>query len=435
MEKTKVAIVGLGTVGSGVARLLLDHGDRTARHAGRTLWLEKAVVRDLKKPRGCEVPEGVATDRLEDVLDDPEIEVVAQLVGGLEPARTIMLKLLESGKNVVTANKALLAEHGPELFDRARELGRCIAFEAAVAGGIPIITNVSQCFSANQVSSLQGILNGTCNFIVCQMDEKGWSYEQALKEAQRLGFAEADPTMDVDGTDAAQKLAILAHLAFGARVNWSDIPKVGIDTLDATDLQFAKELGYRIKLIANARLTQAGLELSVSPTLIRIGEPLAEVRANYNAINVVGDAVGDLFFHGQGAGQMPTASAVVADLIDTAVGRTPITFDTLELWSQQESKVHLRPVDELPGRYYMRFTVNDQPGVMAQITSILGENELSISSIIQHEPQPGSSGSTVQLVIMTHEASEGAASKAVEQIMKLDIVLGDSVRMRVIESA
>ena len=349
MEKTKVAIVGLGTVGSGVARLLLDHGDRTARHAGRTLWLEKAVVRDLKKPRGCELPDGVVTDQLEDVLNDPEIEVVAQLVGGLEPARTIMLRLLEAGKNVVTANKALLAEHGPELFDRARELGRCIAFEAAVAGGIPIITNVSQCFSANQVTSLQGILNGTCNFIVCQMDEKGWSYAQALEEAQKLGFAEADPTMDVDGTDAAQKLAILAHLAFGARVSWSQIPKEGIDTLDATDLQFAKELGYRIKLIANARLTKAGLELSVSPTLIRIGEPLAEVRANYNAINVVGDAVGDLFFHGQGAGQMPTASAVVADLIDTAVGRTPITFDTLELWSQQESKVHLRPVDELPG--------------------------------------------------------------------------------------
>ena len=434
MEKTKVAIVGLGTVGSGVARLLLDHGDRTARHAGRTLWLEKAVVRDLKKPRGCELPDGVVTDQLEDVLNDPEIEVVAQLVGGLEPARTIMLRLLEAGKNVVTANKALLAEHGPELFDRARELGRCIAFEAAVAGGIPIITNVSQCFSANQVTSLQGILNGTCNFIVCQMDEKGWSYAQALEEAQKLGFAEADPTMDVDGTDAAQKLAILAHLAFGARVSWSQIPKEGIDTLDATDLQFAKELGYRIKLIANARLTKAGLELSVSPTLIRIGEPLAEVRANYNAINVVGDAVGDLFFHGQGAGQMPTASAVVADLIDTAVGRTPITFDTLELWSQQESKVHLRPVDELPGRYYMRFTVTDQPGVMAQITSILGTNELSISSIIQHEPQKGASGTTVQLVIMTHEASEGAASKAVEQIKKLSIVTGDSVRMRVIES-
>ncbi|MEO8272164.1 MAG: homoserine dehydrogenase, partial [Aureliella sp.] len=325
------------------------------------------------------------------------------------------------------------AEHGPELFDRARTLGRCIAFEAAVAGGIPIITNVSQCFSANQVQSLHGILNGTSNFIVSQMDEQGWSYEAALKEAQRLGFAEADPTMDVDGTDAAQKLAILAHLAFGARIRWNQIPRVGIDSLNAIDLRFAKELGYRIKLIAAAQLSSAGLELSVSPTLIRIGNPLAEVRANYNAIRVVGDAVGDLFFHGQGAGQMPTASAVVADMIDTAVGRAPITFRTLELWSNRESPVSLRPNDDLPGRYYMRFQVADQPGVMAKLTAILGEQKLSIASIIQHEPLPRVQDSTVQLVIMTHEASEGAARTAVERIMSLPVVSGNSVRMRVME--
>ena len=295
MDKTKVAIVGLGTVGSGVARLLLDHGDRTARHAGRTLWLEKAVVRDPRKARDCCLPEGVLTTRLDDVLSDQEIEVVALLMGGLEPARTVMLRLLEAGKDVVTANKALLAEHGPELFDRARSLGRCIAFEAAVAGGIPIIANVSQCLSANQVLALQGILNGTSNFIVSKMDDQGWDYQVALREAQRLGFAEADPAMDVDGTDAAQKLAILAHLAFGARVRWQDIARTGIDSLDPIDLGFAAELGYRIKLIAHARLTADRLELSVSPTLIRKGQPLAEVRANYNAISVVGDAVGDLF--------------------------------------------------------------------------------------------------------------------------------------------
>lgn len=433
MDKTKVAIVGLGTVGSGVAKLLLDHGDRTARHAGRTLWLEKAVVRDLAKPRGCDLPAGVLTDDLNEVLRDPEITVVAQLIGGLEPARTIMLRLLEAGKNVVTANKALLAEYGPELFDRARALGRCIAFEAAVAGGIPIITNVSQCFSANQILSLQGILNGTSNFIVYQMDQQGWSYAAALAEAQRLGFAEADPAMDVDGTDAAQKLAILAHLAFGARIRWQQIPRVGIDALDKADLGFAKELGYRIKLIAGARLTGAGLELSVSPTLIRAGNPLAEVRTNYNAIRVVGDAVGDLFFHGQGAGQMPTASAVVADMIDVAVGRAPITFRTLELWSKRESLVSIRPDDDLPGRYYMRFQVIDQPGVMAKLTAILGEQQLSIATIIQHEPSTPRADGTVQLVIMTHEAPEGAARRAVERIMALPVVSGPSVRMRVME--
>ncbi len=433
MHKTKVAIVGMGTVGSGVARLLLDHGDRTARHAGRTLWLEKAVVRDLRKPRQCELPPGILTDRLEDVLEDKDIEVVALLMGGLEPARTVMLKLLDAGKDVVTANKALLAEHGAELFDRARLLGRCIAFEAAVAGGIPIISNISQCFSANQITSLQGILNGTSNFIVSQMDDQGWDYARALKEAQLLGYAEEDPTMDVDGTDAAQKLAILAHLAFGARIRWQDIPRQGIDTLDIQDIGFAAELGYRIKLIAQARLSSHGLELSVSPTLIRTGRPLAEVRRNYNAINVVGDAVGDIFFHGQGAGQMPTASAVVADMIDTAVGRTPITFRTLELWSNRESPVSIRPDDDMPSRYYLRLTVADEPGSLAKITSVLGKHCISISSVIQHEPDPLAKLPQVQLVIMTHEAPEGAARKAVEEITQLAVVTGPSVRMRVMK--
>ena len=250
MEKTNVAIVGLGTVGSGVARLLLDHGDRTARHAGRTLWLKKAVVRDLAKHRDVDLPDGVLTDSIQEVIDDPEIEVVAQLIGGLEPARTVMLQLMEAGKDIVTANKALLAEHGPELFTRAQQLGRSIAFEAAVAGGIPIVANISQCLSANQIRSLEGILNGTSNFIVSQMDEYGTEYEAVVAEAQKRGYAEADPSMDVDGTDAAQKLAILSHLAFGATADWTEIPKVGIDGLDPDDLRYAKELGYRIKLLA-----------------------------------------------------------------------------------------------------------------------------------------------------------------------------------------
>ena len=433
MEKTKVAIVGLGTVGSGVARLLIDHGDRTARHAGRTLWLERAVVQDMDKPRGYDLPPGILTNRLEDVLTNPEIEVVAMLVGGLEPARTITLKLLQAGKDVVTANKALLAEHGGELFDCARKLGRSIAFEAAVAGGIPIIANISQCLSANQIRSLHGILNGTSNFIVTQMEEQGWEYAKALQEAQRLGYAEADPTMDVDGSDAVQKLAILAHLAFGARISWRDIPRVGIDNLDICDIRFASELGYRIKLLAEAKLVDDGLDLSVSPTLIRSGRPLAEVRRNYNAIRVVGDAVGDLFFHGQGAGAMPTASAVVADMIDMCVGRARITFRTLELWSRRESKVRMRPYDDLPGRYYLRLHVADKPGVLGQITSILGQYQLSIASLIQHEPDVESATPLVPLVIMTHEAPEGAARKAVEKISQLGVVGGQSVRMRVMD--
>ena len=433
MDKTKVAIVGMGTVGTGVAKLLLDHGDRTARHAGRTLWLEKVVVSDIHKHRDLDLPTGVLTDQLDDVLNDPNIEVVAQLIGGIEPERTIMLKLLEAGKNIVTANKALLAEHGGELFDRARQLGRSIAFEASVCGGIPIIANISQCFSANKITSIKGILNGTSNFIVTQMDEQRWNYADALVQAQKLGYAEADPTMDVDGSDAAQKLAILAHLAFGARVHWRDIPRVGIDRLDVKDIYYARELGYRIKLIAVGRVTEAGLELHVSPTLVRMGSPLAEVRGAYNALTVVGDAVGDVFFHGQGAGQMPTASAVVADMIDTAVGRTAITFRTLELWSQRESQVTLRTFDDLPGRYYLRFEVDDVPGVLSQIARVLGEHAGSIASIIQHERHPGRAEPTVTLVIMTHQAPEGAARKAVQQIAQLPVVHSGSTRMRVME--
>src|SRR6056297_2976021 len=337
MEKTKVALVGMGTVGTGVARLLLDHGDRTARHAGRTMWLKKAVVRDLSKARQIELPAGVATDSLQDVLGDAEITVVAQLIGGLEPARTIMMQLMEAGKDIVTANKALLAQHGPELFTRARQLGRSIAFEAAVAGGIPIIANISQCLSANQILSLEGILNGTSNFIVTQMDERGASYQDVVRQAQQLGYAEADPTMDVDGTDAAQKLAILAHLAFGATVDWSEIPRIGIDALAAEDLRYARQLGYRIKLLAVAKLAQDGLELSVGPTLVKARTPLAEVHDAFNAIRVIGDAVGPVFYHGLGAGQMPTASAVVADMIDTAVGRTRLTFQTLEYFSSENA--------------------------------------------------------------------------------------------------
>jgi homoserine dehydrogenase len=392
------------------------------------LCLEKAVVRDLKKPRDCELPQGVLTDNASDVIKNPEISVVAHLVGGLEPARTIMLRLLESGKDVVTANKALLAEHGPELFDRARELGRSIAFEASVAGGIPIIANISQCLSANQIKSLHGILNGTSNFILTKMHDEGASYSAVLAEAQRLGYAEADPAMDVDGSDAAQKLAILAHLAFGARVDWKDIPRTGIDKLDVADVRYAKEMGYRIKLLATADLVEESLvELDVSPALVRARSPLAEVGGPFNAIRVEGDAVGPLFFHGQGAGQMPTASAVVADMIDTAVGRTAITFRTLELWSNREARVSPAPNDAARAKFYLRVMVEDHPGVLAQVTAALGRHSISIASVLQHEPLQ--TQGIVPLVIMTHETSEGDAARACHEIDLLPPVRGETVRM------
>lgn len=431
MDTAKVAIVGLGTIGSGVARLLLESGERISRHAGKRVKLARVVDTDLTRPRNVTLPKGLLTDDLTKVASDPEIVAVAQLIGGLEPARTIMLQLLEAGKDVVTANKALLAEYGPELFDRARQLGRSIAFEASVAGGIPIIAAIGQCLSANQINSIHAILNGTSNFILTQMEEQGTDYDASVAEAQRRGYAEADPIMDVDGTDAAQKLAILAHLAFGARVGWKDIPRIGIDTVEVADLRYAKELGYSIKLLAVAELVPEGLELYVSPTLVRHGTPLAEVRGPYNAVRVVGDAVGRVFFHGLGAGQMPTASAVVADLIDTVVGRTAITFRTLELWSDERiAPVAARDPAKIPGRFYLRLNVEDRPGVLARIAGILGRHEISISSVIQHETGEGADG-VVPLVIMTHSASEGAMSRALEEIDGLSSARPGSVRMRV----
>jgi homoserine dehydrogenase len=430
MPDAKVAIVGLGTVGTGVARILLEHGPRIARQAGRKLTLAGVVVGDLSKTREISLPPGLVSDQLSRITDSSEISTVAVLVGGLEPARTIVLELLASGKDIVTANKALLAAHGAELFDRARELGRSIAFEAAVAGGIPIIANISQCLSANQIQSIHAILNGTSNYILTQMEAHGASYADAVREAQRLGYAEADPAMDVDGSDAAQKLAILAHLAFGARVAWEDIPRQGINRLETADLRYAKELGYRIKLLAVAQLTPGGLELHVSPTLVKLGSPLAEVRGAYNAISVVGDAVGRVFFSGLGAGQMPTASAVVADLIDTVVGRSAITFRTLQLWSERGGGLAAGDYRDVAGRYYLRFNVADQPSVLAEIAGQLGQENISIASVIQHEAEEGSQG-VVPLVIMSHNTTEGAMCRASQAIDRLPFMRGRTMRMRV----
>jgi homoserine dehydrogenase len=431
MNTAKVAIVGFGTIGSGVARLLLEHKDRIAIRAGAPIELACVVDTDLRRPRNVTLPPGVLTDDLNQVTNNPEISVAVELVGGLEPARTIVLKLLESGKDVVTANKALLAEHGPELFDKARQLDRSIAFEAAVAGGIPIIAAINECLTANQTESIHAILNGTSNFILTQMEEQNTDYNAALAEAQQRGYAEANPAMDVNGSDAAQKLAILSHLAFGAQLNWREIPRVGIDVVEVADMRYAKELGYSIKLLAVAELVPEGLQLHVSPTLVRKGTPLAEVRGAYNAIRVVGDAVGRVFFQGLGAGQMPTASAVVSDLIDTILGRMAITFRTLNLWSsRRQVRVASRDPAAVPSRYYLRFNVDDRPGVLAEIAGILGKHKISIASVIQHETEEEESTS-VPLVIMTHTASEGAMQQALHAIGLLACVHPGSIRMRV----
>jgi homoserine dehydrogenase len=429
----KVAIIGFGTIGSGVARLLLEQPERISRQAGRKVELVRIVDPDVTRPRNITPPPGLLTTDVSAIVKDPEIEAVVQLIGGLEPDRSIMLKVLESGKDVITANKALLAEHGRELFDCARKMGRTIAFEAAVGGGIPIIAAINQSLVANQIESIHGILNGTSNFILTQMEDLGATYADALSEAQRQGFAEANPAMDVNGTDAAQKLAILAHLAFGARVDWKTIPRIGIDTVDVADMRYARELGYSIKLLAVAELVPEGLELHVSPTLVRLRTTLAQVDGAFNAMRIVGDAVGRVFLHGLGAGQMPTASACIADLIDTLLGRAAITFRTLNLWSSdREPPVKVRDPAGVSGRFYVRFNVEDRPGVMADIAGVLGRHKISIASVIQHETAE-EAGGFVPLVFMTHATTEGAICDALRAITGLAAVGPGSVRLRVRE--
>lgn len=430
MQTVKVAIVGFGTIGSGVARILLEKQDHLARHAGKRLELARVVDPDTTRPRNVTLPEGLLSDDLDALVKDPEIKVVVQLIGGSGIAKDIMFRLLESGKDIVTANKALLATAGPELFAKARQLGRTIAFEAAVGGGIPIITGIGQCLAANRIQSIRAILNGTTNFILSEMSEKGKPYGEAVKEAQRLGFAEADPTMDVNGTDAAQKLAILAQLAFGANVDWKEIPRIGVDSIEVADLEYARELGYAVKLLAEAALVPEGLNLHVAPTLVKLGTPLAGVNGAFNAVEVIGDSVGRSFFLGLGAGQNPTASAVVADVLDMVSGRAPITFRNLDLWSQErEATVKVRPAASVPGRFYLRFDVEDRLGVMSQTAGIFSKYGVSIASLLQHEPSEDSSD-YVPLAVTTHETTEGDIVQVIQELEALPITHGKVVRLR-----
>jgi homoserine dehydrogenase len=426
-EAIGIALIGCGTVGGGVARLLLEQPARLAARAGRPLELRRVVVRDLAKDRPAVLPSELLTTDLRSVLTDPRIQVAVEVVGGVDWARRAVLDLLAAGKDLVTANKALLAQHGAEVFDAARRHGRSVAFEASVAGGIPIIAALAQSLAANQILSLQGILNGTSNFILTGMSEQGLTYADALAEAQRRGYAETDPTLDVDGTDAAHKLAILAQIAFGAAVPVARICRRGIADIQQADIHYAHELGYTIKLLAEAWLHERQLALHVSPVLLRHMAPLAQVRDAYNAIHVVGDAVGDTLYYGRGAGQMPTASAVVADIIDLAVGRAQRTFQTLRLWSGNGSDITLLPSSAVRSRFYLRLFVQDQPGVLAEIARLLAEHHISISSLIQHEAPEDHGADTLPLVIMTHTASTGSFAAAVAAMDRLGHVTAPSV--------
>jgi homoserine dehydrogenase len=373
----------------------------------------------------------VLADDCKAVIQDRQIDVAIELMGGLNPAREIFLALLESGKDIVTANKALLCEHGDILFERARALGRTVAFEAAVAGGIPIIACINQSLTANQITGIEAILNGTSNFILTEMFARERPYDDVLAEAQRLGYAELDSTMDVDGTDAAQKLAILARLAFGTKVALGAFTRQGIDSLELADLKYAEELGYTVKLLAVAKLVDGQLEMHVQPTLVHHDRPLAHCGGAFNMIALEGDAVGKTWYSGAGAGQMPTASAVVADLIDMATGRAALTFPRIDVW-QERLPYPVQAPKEVANRYYLRFNVLDRPHVFADIADILGRNGISLASIIQHEaPENEQEEFIVPLVVMTHRTTYGRLLAADDALDRLDSLRGPRVRMPV----
>ena len=439
MNTVNVALIGLGTIGTGVARILSEYADRITDAVGSRVVLAKVCDKDLSRERDITLPAEMLTDDFERILDDPSISIVIELIGGLEPARTMVLRSLQNGKNVITANKALLAQHGAELFDTAKKHGVTIAFEAAVCGGIPILGTLATSLQANRFQSIHAIVNGTSNFILSQMDEAGTNYQDAVNEARRLGFAEADPTMDVDGTDAVQKLAILARIAFGVRVDWKTIPRTGIEAIEAIDFRYARELGYKIKLLAVAASTATGLELHVSPTLVRETNPLARVDNAFNAVRVTGDCVGPVFFQGLGAGRMPTASAVLGDLIATVLGRTAITFKALELWEENRNGIAVKDPREVRGKSFLRMRAVDKPGVLHEISGVFGRHGISIASMIQHAGENRATGehqevkTPVSLILTTHDAREGDMRHAIDELERLDCVYGKIVRIGLLD--
>ncbi|QDU61314.1 Homoserine dehydrogenase [Planctomycetes bacterium Pan216] len=431
MRTIHLALLGLGTVGTGVARILREQARHLESQSGARFAIRWVVVRDPSKPRGIELEDGILTTEVDRAISDPEVDIVVELIGGIDPARDLIARSLRAGKHVVTANKAVLAKHGRELFGVANASGRVIGFEAAVAGGIPIVAAVAQGLAANRISSLAGILNGTSNYILTAMHQQGIGYDEALAEAQRLGFAEADPTLDVDGNDALQKLAILSRLAFQSRVPLEAIRRQGIDTLADVDLHFASELGYVIKLLAVAREVEGKLALRVSPTLVARNHPLGQVHNEYNAIKVTGHAIGDTIYLGKGAGMMPTASSVVADLLDVAIGRAQETFRSLKLWDESPPGPPVSDDGSMPNRFYLRYSIRDEPGTLARIAGILGGHGISIASVIQHETSEDDIGSAVPLIIMTHIAREGAVRTALRETDALDIVRAPTVCLHV----
>jgi len=428
-EPIGITLLGCGVVGAGVASMLNTQREMLRARTGLTFDIRHVVVRDPAKHRERAAIFPVTTDAHR-AIDDPKVQIIIELIGG-DAALPLIERALRLSKPIVTANKSLLAKKGTCLFSLARQHNTCVAFEASCGGGIPIIDALTRGLVANRVDALVGIVNGTCNVILTRMTKSGWTYQQSLNEAQQAGFAEADPTLDVSGRDAAQKLAILASLAFNARVEESDIYVEGIDRVDPADITFARELGYVIKLLAIAeRGPMDRISLRVHPSLVSDDDVLADVGGSFNAISVYGHAVGHTLFYGRGAGQMPTASAVVSDLIGVALGTTPLAFKQLNMLPDMTQPADVLPFDQLETRYYLRVMARDIPGVLAEIAGALGRNGISLSAVMQREVHEHQH---VPLVITTHKSREGSMRQALREIDALQTVRPPTVCLRIMD--
>src|SRR3989339_938736 len=426
-----LGLIGFGTIGTGVVKLLQKNGELIAGRLGAEIRLKRIADLDITTPREVDLPEGILTTKADDILNDPEIDIVIELMGGYEPARTFILKAMDNKKHVCTANKALLATYGNDIFGSAHKNGVNIGFEPSVGGTIPVIKTIKESLIGNRIESIMAIVNGTSNFILSKMTDEGGSFEAVLKEAQTLGFAEANPTFDIEGVDAAHKLAILLSLSYGKRVHLDDLHREGIASIGEQDIAFAGELGYRIKLLAIAIRRGEFIEARLHPTMIPFSHLLANVNSNFNAFHIIGDAADSVFLYGQGSGMMPTASAVLSDIVDISrdilkgiAGRIPPRVRDEE----SLEAIRLLPFDQIRTNYYFRFSAVDRPGVLSRISGILGANDISIATVIQKGRKQGG---PVPVVMTTYKARELDVRRAIEEIDRLDMVMDKTMLIRI----
>ena len=431
MKQINIGLLGCGTVGTGVAKLLIENKDLLTARLGADLNLKWVADIDIETDRGIQFPAGVLTTDAQKVLNDPEIDMVIEMIGGEGIAKDLMLQAINNGKHIVTANKALLAAHGNELFAAAARKGVDLAFEASVGGCMPTIKSMRESLVGNHIKSMSGILNGTCNYILSKIEDEGISFKDALAEAQRQGYAEADPTLDVGGFDTAHKIAILAALAYGMEINLKDVYIEGISRITPLDIEFARQFGYRIKLLAISKIQDNKVEARVHPTMLPLKNLLASISGTVNAITISGDAVGDILLYGHGAGMMPTASAVVSDIVDIARNILSGTVRRVPPLSYQRDSINripVLPIDDLFTHYYFRFAALDRPGVLSKISGILGKYDISLQSV--HQKGRKTNGS-VPLVMLSHRAKEADVKRALAEIHDLNVVSDEPVLIRI----